>query len=263
MSALGRILPSALADRPWRDELRAWEILRRLADDGAQAPPAVPTPIPHLVDAHETVLDRHLLLGAALLLDDARGQLAAVVSLSRPGLSLDENLRLLYPVPGDAELWRRLDGSDLDPALVLAVARNESLFDPAVRSRSGALGWMQIMPFHYPGRGHHDGEATWRRLGASVGAGLELLATAARRYDSDPYRCLADYNAGPGAVKRWDAQLGGRAPGEVFLSWIGYPETRRYVEKVLIDRAVYAWILGPETAGSDPAAPAPESGDPR
>ncbi|MBC8423983.1 lytic murein transglycosylase, partial [bacterium] len=69
------------------------------------------------------------------------------------------------------------------------------------------------------------------------------LAVGSRRYDGDPYRTLADYNAGPSAVRRWDAQLGAGAPATTFLAWIGYPETRRYVEKVLIDRHIYAWIL--------------------
>lgn len=243
-AGLARVISAALAQIPWREDLYAWELLRHLADDGEAPPPAESTPIPQLVSDTESVLERHLLLGAALLLDDARGQLAAVVALPRPGLDADENLRLLYPTPGDADLRRRLDGAGLDPALVLAVARNESRFDPAVRSRSGALGWMQIMPFHYPDRGHHDGEVVWRRLGASVDAGLALLREAVRRYNGDPYRSLADYNAGPGAVRRWDAQLGPDAPASTFLAWVGYPETRRYVEKVLIDRAVYDWILG-------------------
>ena len=254
-----RLVADALEDQDWGEELRVWSLLRRLADDGPTAPPAAATPIPRLVKAATTDFERHLLLGAALVLDDPRGQLAAVVSMPRPGLSQDENLRLLYPLPADADLRRRLDETDLDPALILAVARNESRFDPAVRSRSGALGWMQIMPFHYAGRGHAGGEVVWRRLGASLDAGISLLLEAARRYDGDPYRSLAAYNAGPGAVGRWDAQLGPGAPESTFLAWIGYPETRRYVEKVLIDRAVYAWILGTASTDQDDDADTPST----
>jgi len=44
-------------------------------------------------------------------------------------------------------------------------------------------------------------------------------------------------------VARWEKQLGGKADGRLFLAWIGYSETRAYVEKVLIDRDVYAWLL--------------------
>ena len=241
--ALERAVARALTGVPWREEILDWALARTMIERASGDLPAEQTPVVGLAGRRKHPLERHLLLGVSLLLGDARGQLAATVKLSRSGLTRDENLLLLYPVPTDAFVMDTLRASGLDPALVLAVARNESLFDPAVRSRSGALGWMQIMPFHYPGRGYHEGEVIWRKFSASLTAGLDLLAVGSRRYDGDPYRTLADYNAGPSAVRRWDAQLGAGAPAATFLAWIGYPETRRYVEKVLIDRHIYAWIL--------------------
>ncbi|MCB1182956.1 hypothetical protein KDM41_05945, partial [bacterium] len=74
-----------------------------------------------------------------------------------------------------------------------------------------------------------------------------------RRYAGDAYRVLAAYNAGPEAADRWDRQLGGDAPADIYLAWIGYPETRRYVEKVLIDREIYSAIIG-ANYGLDPQA---------
>ena len=47
---------------------------------------------------------------------------------------------------------------------------------------------------------------------------------------------------------RWRKQLGGDERNDVFLAWIGYPETRHYVEKVLIDREIYDAIIGGEDA---------------
>ncbi len=248
-----RAIDHALRLMPWRERALDWALACAMVEraDGALA--ASETPITDLTARAKSNLEKHLLLGVSLLLGDARGQLATTVAMSRPGLTQDEYLLLLYPVPAAPFVMDKLRASGVDPALVLAVARNESLFDPAVRSRSGALGWMQIMPFHYPGRGYHEGEVVWRKLAASLAAGLDLLANNSRRYDGDPYRTLAAYNAGPSAVKRWDAQLGAGAPPTTFLAWIGYPETRRYVEKVLIDRLIYAWILrGAE--GEQPAA---------
>ncbi len=253
-----RLLPAigtSLRDRSWRDEILDWTLIRHMEQRATGEVASLPTPIPALVSGSDSSLEIHLLLGLSMILGDARGQLAATVNLSRPGLTLDEGLLFLYPVSTDPVVARLLDGSRVDPALVLAVARRESRFDPAVRSQSGALGWMQIMPFHYPGSGHHDGEVIWRSQGTSIAAGVNLLSEGIRRRDNDPYRALADYNAGPSAVNRWDNQLGGTATPAVFLGWIGYPETRRYVEKVLIDRAVYAWILD-GAAGMVESAPA-------
>ena len=242
-SAGAQAVGRRLRDLTWRGTALDWMHASALmqAQDGAL--PTESTPLVGLVSATDSVLERHVILGLAIATRDARGQLAATVSLPRPGLGEDENLLLLYPTPWTALEAIRDGNADVDPALVLAVARNESLFDPAVRSRSGALGWMQIMPFHYPGGGHHGGEAVWRSLAASLAAGLRILESGIDRYDGDPYRTLAAYNAGPGAVARWDGQLGAGAPTATFLAWIGYPETRRYVEKVLIDRRIYAWIL--------------------
>jgi soluble lytic murein transglycosylase len=135
---------------------------------------------------------------------------------------------------------------------MLATARNESLFDPAVRSRAGALGWLQIMPFHYTFAARQPGRAHWSHAATSLAKATQLMSSGAQRYGADPYRMLAAYNAGPKAVDRWDRQLGGDADRATFLAWIGYAETRRYVEKVLIDREIYDWILSEGAAAPTP-----------
>ncbi len=189
------------------------------------------------------------LLGMAWALQDLR----AVVGLATQGagMALPPAVRetFLYPVPAWGPVRRALEVAETEPALLLAVARNESLFDPGVRSRAGALGWLQIMPFHYEPAACAAG--AWADPAVSVAKGDGLLVENVRRYDGDPYRVLSGYNAGPGAVSRWDAQLGGQAPPSLYLAWIGYSETRRYVEKVLRDRRVYAGILSAASGPDD------------
>jgi len=235
-----------LADHPLRDEILAWALVLDLEGAGDGSVPVDESPVPGwsrgLGSGPNDQLVRHAIYGLCLLAGDARGRLACAVSLSRPGLTAAENRLFLYPLPDRPSILAAVQGAP-DPALVLAVARNESLFDPGVRSRAGALGWMQVMPFHFPGNGVERGAATWRIPANSVRKGLSLLEEGRRRYDGDPYRALAAYNAGPGAVTRWDRQLGGSASRADFLGWIGYPETRRYVEKVLIDRLIYGEVL--------------------
>lgn len=209
-----------------------------------------PSLVPALVQkAGHDYVQVHALLGFALAAGDMRGVLGAASVLPQRGLTAAERRLFLYPLPGPGPVREALLKAGNDPALLLAVARNESLFEAGVRSWAGALGWMQIMPFHYERRGALPGARNWTNAPVSIAAGDRLLADGIRRYHGDPYRMLAAYNAGPEATDRWDRQLGGHAARDVYLAWIGYPETRHYVEKVLTDRAIYqAIIAGPAPA---------------
>ncbi len=246
-AAVGRYLHG----HPDRSAAVRWLLEReRLRLAGPDAAPAGPPLPPGAADARAWP-DRHLLLGLALAAGDPHAMVFLAQRLPAAGLPERDRLRLLYPLPGPGPLRAELAALPLDPALVLALARNESLFDPGARSRAGALGWLQIMPFHYPERGAPGGEAIWRRPVVSLRAGARLLQENARAFAGDPYRATAGYNAGGEAVRRWVRQLGGRTEPVLFLPWIGYAETRSYVEKVLIDREIYGWIL----SGALPGAP--------
>lgn len=202
------------------------------------------SPVPDLmVRLRGSQGDLHALLGAALWLGDMRGVMAVASALEGTGLTRDEKRRFLYPLPAPGPVLDGILAAQNDPALLLAIARNESAFEPAVRSRAGALGFMQVMPFHHPERGALRGVGHWSQPGSAIARGDALVTENRRRYRGDPYRLLAAYNAGPEAAGRWDRQLGGGADRAEYAAWIGYTETRKYVEKVLIDRDVYAWIL--------------------
>jgi soluble lytic murein transglycosylase-like protein len=250
----GALLAAAvdrLADREGvMPRLVSWALDRDVHRRTGGATPPLPSPVPELArQLSDSQADLHALLGAALALDDMRGTLAAASLLPGTGLTRDEKRRFLYPLPGPGPVLDALLAAGDEPALLLAIARNESLFEPAIRSRAGALGWMQIMPFHYPERGAVPGQDHWANPRTAIGRGAALVTENRRRYDGDPYRLLAAYNAGPGAVERWDRQLGEGADRRLFLAWIGYTETRGYVEKVLIDRAIYDRFLSEAVRG--------------
>lgn len=251
-AAVGRFLRQS----PVREQIVRWLLACDLAQRSAGHLHHGPSPLPRLAKriAGKDLASRlglHALLGIALATGDSRGQLAATQRLPQGPLTLDQRLRFMYPVPGPGPLLDGLVKAPLEASLMLAVARNESLFEPEARSRAGALGWLQIMPQHYAGRGFANGRSQWRDATISLATGARLLVGDAGRFAGDPYRTTAAYNAGGGAVNRWTRQLGGLTDRALFLAWIGYPETRRYVEKVLIDREIYDWILA-GSAGSDP-----------
>ena len=105
--------------------------------------------------------------------------------------------------------------SGLPPALVESVARVESSLRPEAVSPKGALGVMQLMP------------AAARALAAdphdnapNIDAGTRLLRDLLIKYEGDVVKALSAYNAGEGAVDRYQ----GMPP---------YPETQDYVDKVI------------------------------
>lgn len=105
----------------------------------------------------------------------------------------------------------------LQPELLHAVVGVESSYNPSALSRAGAAGLMQLMP------------ATARRYGVNdrwdprqnVDGGARYLRDLLKTFAFDLKLALAAYNAGENAVKKYGNQI---PP---------YPETQRYVRKVL------------------------------
>ena len=108
----------------------------------------------------------------------------------------------------------------LPEAWVWAVIKTESNFNPNAVSVKGAKGLMQLMDINSR---HYDIDPLVPE--ENIQAGTKLLSTLYQRYQDLPL-ALAAYNAGPTAVDRYQ----GIPP---------YPETQRYVERVLKHIAQY------------------------
>lgn len=103
----------------------------------------------------------------------------------------------------------------VDPVLLAAMARTESSFDPSAVSPAGAQGLMQLMPGTAKGLGVTDPFDPVQ----SVQGAAQLMRDLLDRFGRVDH-ALAGYNAGPGAVLRYD----GIPP---------YAETQGYVSKIL------------------------------
>lgn len=146
-----------------------------------------------------------------------------------------------------ARRLRPAGGFRFDPALVYALARLESNFDPEAVSPAGARGLMQLMPgtVEYvlsQGRGGpirlHD-PATNLDIGQRYLTQLMQLDLVG----SDLIRLLASYNAGPGNFARWSETLHEEDP-LLFIEALPLAETRAYVPKALAYSWLYAAQLG-------------------
>jgi soluble lytic murein transglycosylase-like protein len=120
----------------------------------------------------------------------------------------------------------------LDPALVRAVVAVESAYEPAAVSSKGAVGLMQVIP----ATAERYGLAADRRSSieqklkdpaTNVRIGTRYLSDLIERFGQDLRLALAAYNAGEGAVERYDRTI---PP---------FPETQQYVVLVEQFRALY------------------------
>jgi len=144
----------------------------------------------------------------------------------------------------------RYTGPDSAPeeALVLAIIRQETEFDPASVSSAGARGLMQVMPESAPHLAELSG--TEYRLADltedpvyNMQLGMTELAHQISNWGGSYILAAAAYNAGPGNVRKWIAMFGDpRDPRVDPVDWIEeipFSETRNYVQRVLENVEVY------------------------
>jgi soluble lytic murein transglycosylase len=170
--------------------------------------------------------------------------------------------RYLYPLGYWDLVYPEARARGLDPLLVVALIRQESLFDPDAVSSADARGLMQLLPatareLTGPG-GAAPSLESLHRADTNVGLGVTLLARLLERHGGSLPRALAAYNAGEEALAKWDRRYAGRDPDE-FVELISYRETRDYVKRVLGNyrayRRLYASSASLTSPGSPPKAP--------
>jgi soluble lytic murein transglycosylase len=185
-------------------------------------------------------------LTAALAVDLGRPDVA--VAIARRGV---ESGIVLY---GSAWPVVDLGGTgSIERALALALTRQESSFNTAAVSPSGALGLMQLMPdtaravATRMGQPFDTGRLT-RDPGYNVGLGTQYLAEMLAKFGGSYELALAAYNAGPNRVTRWLESIGDPRNGSIdMVDWIElipFRETRNYVQRVMESVAVYRDRLG-------------------
>ena len=161
---------------------------------------------------------------------------------------------LMHPPPGDPE-----------PALLMGVGRQESMFNPWVSSRAEASGLLQLVPrtallmagqLGLPyNRGLLTGNPDY-----NVRLGSHYLKTLLARYDGEVALALAAYNAGPRRADEWirlhgDPRRHGRHHLIDWIELIPFDETRNYVQRVLEGRNMYRRRLASGNPSTVPFRP--------
>jgi soluble lytic murein transglycosylase len=159
-----------------------------------------------------------------------------------------EFLEIAYPRVHMKETLRLARRNSIDPYLVWAVMRQESLYDASAVSPAGALGLMQVTP-GATGLVRKGGRVPTRVIAKildprkNIAFGVHILAGNLRHFNGRIVPALAAYNADIGKVKQWVRRNAGMQQDE-FVENIPYSETRLYVKKVLAGYDAYSHLHG-------------------
>jgi len=151
----------------------------------------------------------------------------------------------LYPIPS----WKT-DISDLkDRALIYAIVRQESGFNPRAKSSSKAMGIMQIMPStaafimknrNYKLRGSKNYLLYKPSKNIHIGSKYIKFLLKMPIINQDLMWMLASYNAGPGNFKKWTKNKDYKLNDTLLmLESLPARETRNYVKLVLTNLWIY------------------------
>lgn len=151
--------------------------------------------------------------------------------------ALDRDLaeRIRYPRAYWDLLAPAAERHGVEPYLLLALTRQESLFNSQARSRSDARGLMQLLPATAAQTARQQGIAAANLdlfdPALNVTLGAAYFKRLLDRFEGDQVRALAAYNGGEHAVAQWGRKF--RGEDDEWVENIDYRETRDYVKKVL------------------------------
>ena len=149
----------------------------------------------------------------------------------------------LYPTTS----WEPGSGYIIDPALINAITRQESRFDPSAESGSGAQGLMQLMPSTASALADDlngvSGKSAYHLKDpkTNLEIGQRYIQTLLKdpSVNGDILKLMVAYNAGPGNLGHWAKQAGADVDPLFFVEMIPSAQTRTYVERVLSNYWIY------------------------
>ena len=161
-----------------------------------------------------------------------------------------DHLEERFPLAYKDLFTRYTSGKDIQPSYAMAIARQESAWNPKVKSPVGASGLMQIMPgtathtvkmFSIPG---YSSPNQLLDPETNINIGTSYLQYVYQQFGNNRIFASAAYNAGPGRVRTWLGNSAGRIDAVAFVESIPFSETRGYVKNVLAYDAYYRYFLG-------------------
>lgn len=197
-------------------------------------------------------------LSSTQKMDDKERHAAAAIAIkwSLPNWSIlalskannKDDLELRFPLVHTQHILQAAQKHKLDPALIFAIARQESAFVHNARnSQSGAMGLMQLLPStaHWLSKKHgvsYKGESSLFEPATNIHIGARYFKMLLDDHQNHSILAAAAYNAGPGRVKKWLPTFDMAA--DSWVETIPFKETREYVKNVMTYAVIYQQMLG-------------------
>ncbi len=151
--------------------------------------------------------------------------------------------------------WEPKNGYQVDKAIVHALIRQESRFNPHATSGVGARGLMQLMPetAKYVAQ---DENVALTDPSENIDIGQKYVSQLMRdpAVNNDLFKMAVAYNAGPGNLSRWQKQLKEVDDPLLFIESIPSAETRAFVERVMVNYWIYRTRMGQDTPSLEAVA---------
>lgn len=156
--------------------------------------------------------------------------------------------------------WNPRNGYKVDRALIYALIRQESRFNPMAESSSGAAGLMQLMPAtasFVSGSGKYrdaDGRHSLKDPQVNLDIGQRYVESLLdeNHVRTELFSLVMAYNAGPGNLRKWKTTLAELSDDPLlFVESIPLGETRNFVERVMSNYWIYRLRMGQPTPSLD------------
>ena len=190
--------------------------------------------------ASTKLLDEEELQAAAKIAHSWQWHDRAIITLAK-AKSWDD-LQIRFPVKHKDQVFKNSERSEIDPAWIYAMMRQESAFMPDAISPVGARGLMQLMPATAKSvarklKQRYPSKYELLQPEKNILLGTTYLKEVYQRFEN-PVLAIAAYNAGPHRVKRWLPE--DNMPADIWIELVPFKETRNYLKNVLAYTVIYA-----------------------
>ena len=154
-----------------------------------------------------------------------------------------ELVELLYPAPFRGSLLKHTSSRNVDPRLVLSIARQESRFQADAKSIAAARGMMQFIASTANEIAAQVNQTNFNQddlynADTAILFGSQYLSNLFKQFPNQPQAVAGSYNGGADNLARWIARSRANE-ADRYVPEIGFSQTKDYVYKVMANYWTY------------------------